>query len=81
MKKKQLYLLAGGILAATAVIYFIRKKKSNQEPVNQGLPERSNVGVYDRAQMLSELEDPLLKSNVKIANEQTYIDYVNRLNQ
>jgi len=72
MSKKQLYLLAGGVLAAAAIVYFIRKNKNNQEQEisREALSTPENVAA--RVQSIMEGGVNLSSEDVTLANEETY---------
>ncbi len=65
--------MAGGVLAAAAIVYFIRKNKNNQEQEisREALSTPENVAA--RAQSIMEGSGVNLSSeDVTLANEETY---------
>lgn len=70
--------MAGGVLAAAAIVYFIRKNKNNQEQEisREALSTPENVAA--RVQSIMEGGVNLSSEDVTLANEETYSRYANQ---
>jgi hypothetical protein len=86
MTNKQLYLLAGGILGASLIIYLIKNRKTNKlPPCPAGQIRKNGLECVDISQLregvVRDIPDEFVTNtpNVTIATAETYKDYAKKL--